>query len=379
MTALSKNIVPVEKPVQKPAPRFGVGLSLVQVDNLIRASEARALFSVSGDGLCVAVVDTGLNAQHVDFASRVPMQVNLTSDNGGDEANADDNNGHGTNVGGIIVANADHVGVAPSARIVPIKVLDAGGNGSFEAVDSALGWVLDNHRTHHISVVCMSLGGPQNFTEDEFLEGDTIRAKIRELRDNQVAVVVAAGNDFFTHDSAQGMSYPAIIRECVSVGAVYDDAEGSFGYSSGAVAYSTAPDRITPFSQRLHPTANDACFTDIFAPGAPVTSSGTQGPHGESTQHGTSQATPVICGVLLLMQEFHKRVTGELPEVGRLTSWMRSAGVAIHDGDDEQDNVDNTNETYLRLDAVRSLGAIQRDVEISELRSSGIIAEPRHN
>ena len=54
------------------------------------------------------------------------------------------------------------------------------------------------------------------------LENDEIRKLIQELRVNRVAVVIAAGNHYFQHNSQQGMAYPAIVRECISVGAVYD-------------------------------------------------------------------------------------------------------------------------------------------------------------
>jgi hypothetical protein len=175
-------------------------------------------------------------------------------------------------------------------------------------------------------------------------------------------VVVAAGNDYFVHGSKQGMGYPAIIRHTVSVGAVYDAEEGGFRYSSGAEAFSTRAGQITPFSQRLHHVVNRATYTEIFAPGAPVTSSGINGPHGESIQHGTSQATPVTVGIILLMQEFYKRYAGEMPTVNDLITWLRRGGVPIRDGDDEDDNVEHTDLSFLRLDAVQALTAVHREL-----------------
>ncbi len=68
----------VKKPIQFERPRFGVGIELVEVDQLLKASLARSKFQVSGAGLSVAVLDTGLNAKHVDFRNRVPVQVNYT-------------------------------------------------------------------------------------------------------------------------------------------------------------------------------------------------------------------------------------------------------------------------------------------------------------
>ncbi len=362
MPGQNRQLIPVDPPVQFDTLQFG--LALKQVETLIRAREARETFEVNGSGLTAAVVDTGLRTTHVDFAGRVVAQLNLTSDNGDDEDNADDGNGHGTNVGGIVVANGDHTGMAPGANILPIKVLSNDGGGSFDAVADALQWVLDHRDTFNITSVCMSLGAGDNETGDQGLDDDDpIRERILALRERDVAVVIAAGNDYFTHGSAQGMSYPGIIRQCVSVGAVYDDFEGEFAYANGARAFSASPDQITPFSQRLHESVHPDCRTDIFAPGAPVTSSGINNDHGESVQQGTSQAAPVVAGVILLMQQFHLRLTGRLPTVDQLVEWMRRGGVDINDGDDEDDNVGHTGLDFPRISAFGALEAIRRELQ----------------
>ena len=361
-----QEIAPPEKPLQFEEPPFSF---LIEVDDFLWVSRAREAFRVDGEGFTAAVLDTGLNVDHVDFEGKVPVQVNFTNDNGGRRDDADDGNGHGTNVAGIIAANGDHTGIAPGAQIIPIKVLPNEGGGSFDWIARALQWVLDHRDEHNISVVCMSLGNGGNFVHDNF-GNDRIRNLIRALRREKVAVVIAAGNHYFSHNSEQGMSYPAIIRECVSVGAVYDAPEGGFTYGDGAKAFSSQPGAITPFSQRLHPRVNLHTYTDIFAPGAPVTSSGIQGRHGASTQHGTSQATPVIAGLILLMQELYHRVTGELPQVDDLVKWLRRGGVAIYDGDDEDDNVKHTNLKFVRADAVSALDAIRRSLHKRLLRES---------
>lgn len=357
-----RQIVPVDPPRQFDRPQLG--LELEEVDSLIRASEARRTFSVDGGGLTVAVLDTGLRATHVDFAGRVVAQRNFTSDNGGRGDDASDGNGHGTNVGGIIAASKGvHMGMAPGASILPVKVLGNDGGGSFQVIADALQWVIDHRDEHHVTAVCMSLGDGDNYVTDEGFGDDAIRARICALRSSGVAVGVAAGNDYFTHQSAQGMSYPAIFRETVSVGAVYDEFEGPFEYTSGAVCFSSGPDRITPFSQRLHELVGAACRTDVFAPGAPVTSSGIANDEGESVQQGTSQATPVVVGVLLLMQSLHLRLTGRLPKVDDLVAWIRQSGIRIHDGDDESDNVAHTGHDFVRIDAVRALEAVRRHLQ----------------
>jgi subtilisin family serine protease len=355
-----ERIAPVDPPpVQFDAP---VVPFLVEVDEFVRASQARTLFKVDGKGLCAAVLDTGVNGEHVDFAGRIASQHNFTTDYNGDANNAADGNGHGTNVCGIVLAHGDHTGMAPGATLAALKVLENSGGGSFQAVEHALDWVLDNRNALGISVVSMSLGDSGNYTDDAPFASGELSKKIRQLKLERIAVVVAAGNSYFDHGSQQGMGYPAILRETVSVGAVYDADEGSFTYGDGAKANSTRAGQITPFSQRLHQSVNRKTRTEIFAPGAPVTSSGMNGPHGESIQHGTSQATPVTAGVILLMQEFYKQWAGVLPTVDQITTWLRRGGVPIRDGDDEDDNVQHTNLAFLRLDAVHTLQAVLREL-----------------
>lgn len=354
----------VEAPVQRETSFLP---ELIQASSLIKVNEARDLFKVAGEGAVVAVLDTGLRTSHHDFKGRVVSPKNFTADNGGNADDATDGQGHGTNVAGVICAGDLHVGMAPKAKIVPIKVLSNTGGGSFESISKALQWVVDNHKTHGISAVCMSLGDSGNYQSDAIFQNDQIGARIKTLRAQGVACCIAAGNDYFAHNSAQGMGYPAILSGSVSVGAVYDFDEGPFGYQSGAQAFTTAPDRITPFSQRLHKKVGGAFSTDIFAPGAPMTSSGILNDAGESVQHGTSQATPVIAGVILLLQSYHLRATGKLPSVDALVGWLTSSAVDIQDGDDENDNVLHTGLTFKRVDALAALTACAKSLAKAEL------------
>jgi subtilisin family serine protease len=358
-------IKPVEPPVQS---EQSGGSKDFEIDLFIWATAARDAFGVSGKGMAVAVLDTGLRVNHVDFAGRVPTQYNATTDYNSDRNNASDENGHGTNVAGLIAANDLHLGIAPEATVLPVKVLANNGSGAWEWLEDGLRWVVENRANFNITAVCMSLGDSGNHTSDEhqWFSGGSIQQYIKTLHDHKVAVVIAAGNDYFTHNSQQGMGFPAIIRECVSVGAVYDGDVGNYHYGSGAITHSSTAGQITPFSQRLHASVAPNHFTDIFAPGAPATSSGILNDYGESTQRGTSQATPVTVGVILLMQEFYKYETGELPTVAQLTGWLREGGVPIYDGDDEHDNVEHTHLEFTRIDALSALNAVRRHLQQKE-------------
>ena len=94
--------------------------------------------------------------------------------------------------------------------------------GTFDGVQRALEWVFENRETFGITAVSMSLGSQSNRESDAGLEDDTLGAAIRLLTANGIPCVVAAGNHYFTFGSRQGMAYPAIFRETISVGAVYD-------------------------------------------------------------------------------------------------------------------------------------------------------------
>jgi len=360
------------KPVPKPVQRGELlNAELVEASSLINAPQARLAFGVDGSGFTAAVLDTGVRATHQDFSGRVVAEVNYTSDNGGDSSDATDGDGHGTNVSGIVVANGIHTGIAPGADLAAIKVLENDGTGTFEDVTSGLDWVIANRTTYNITVVNLSLGDGGNYTS---MSSDSFKTKLQTLRSAGVAVCAAAGNDYYGWDSEQGMGYPAIFPETVSVGAVYDANIGGVSYGDGSIAYSTAADRICPFSQRLHSSVSSANRTDIFAPGAAITSSGITSDTSSSTDHGTSQATPMAAGVILLLQQAYQRTTGALPTVDQLEKWLRAGAVSINDGDDEDDNVSNTGLSFQRVDALAALEAAQQE-ETTSYSISGSVTE----
>ncbi|HET6424833.1 MAG TPA: S8 family serine peptidase [Planctomycetaceae bacterium] len=335
-----------------------------ETDGLLRLATARSQFSVDGSGLAIAVLDSGLRTTHVDFRGKIVARRNFTTESGGDPNIVDDGNGHGTNVAGIAVARGIHTGIAPGANLVPLKVLKTDGSGSFESVEAALAWVLANARTYKISVVNLSLGDGSNTTTDNVLN-DGIRTKIQQLRTQRIAVVCAAGNDFYRYTSRQGMSYPGILRETISVGALYDASLGRVDYGDGAIAYTTGAGRFCPFSQRLHPNVNAATRTDVFVPGAALTSAGIANDNAESTYHGTSQATPVAAGLVLLAQQYALRRSGQLPTVDQLEKWLRAPTSRTQrlDGDDENDNVSNTNLSFASADAIDLLTAAKTELD----------------
>lgn len=355
--------------IPEPTPPKAIARSLfmsfdTEIDALLGATRARSSFQVDGAGLAVAVIDTGLRVTHECFAGRVAEGRNFLANDNEQGSDVTDHNGHGTNVAGIIAAGThdERRGIAPAAVIVPLKAVPA---PTFAPILAALDWVSENADRLGISVVNMSLGasGVNMVNDAEARSSMPELANIlKTLNDKRIAVVIAAGNDYKAFES-EGMSIPAIFREVISVGAVYDSSVGPRFYVSGAQAFSTHADQITPFTQRLSKSASPECYMDVLSAGAAATSAGADSDTATSVQDGTSQAAPTVAGVVLLMQQHYKRLTGELPPISLMQDVLRSTSKWIVDGE-EDDNVVNTGKSFPRVNAFESMVALDRAIKL---------------
>jgi subtilisin len=278
------------KTAPKPAPQ-----SVPSGVARIGASPATAIYK--GDNIGVAVLDTGLDFNHAD------LRLSLTSFSayGG---SAQDDNGHGTHVGGIIAAldnKIDVVGVAPMATLYAVKVLDSTGEGYYSEIIEGLGWVADNAGsvTPPIHVVNMSLGGPASLDPADDLP---LRTAIQELVNMNITVVVAAGND---PTKTVADFVPAGFPEVIAVAST--TAVG--GNYSPKYKTSIGPDTASYFT-------TDGPGVTISAPGEDHediigSTAYTTGilslklGGGTTTMSGTSMASPHVAGVVaLLYQEY---------------------------------------------------------------------------
>ena len=250
--------------------------------NAINAPEAWAQ-GYTGQGVVVAVVDTGVQFSHPDLNSQIYINAGEIGGNGIDDDHngyvddtsgwdfysndnyADDGNGHGTHVAGIIAAAANGfgaTGVAPGAKIMPIRVLGADGSGSTNSVAAGIRYAVDNGA----DIINLSLGGPLS---------SVIQTAIQYAQQRNVLVVSAAGNE-----SASLPTYPArlsaSLSNVISVGA----------YSlAGAIA---------SFSNDVGTSA----AVQVDAPGVSIYSTYLNGQYARLS--GTSMAAPQVAGLAAL-------------------------------------------------------------------------------
>ena len=313
--------------------------------------------------MTAAIIDTGLKRDHVDFlpSSRYVGGRNFVGAK--PEEDVSDFHGHGTHVAGVLAAGGTiHHGIAPKARLVILKIGNYNGP-SRAALRDALQWVVRKRRKLNISVVNVSCADGSYVDDTSFTPND-IQPLIAKLRSKGVPVVISSGNAFF-QQPCEGMGHPAIFRESTSVGAVYAADVGCHEYLDGSKAFSTGPGRFLPMSQRLHQTTHRATKTDIFAPGAHTISCGIASPTDSTTMTGTSQAAPVIAGILLLMQEYAIRNFEYRATVDELEASLVAGADLRYDGDDEDDNGRHTKKEYPIVNAVGAIEALDRILSAS--------------
>ena len=275
---------------------------LMQSMPLIGVDAVRAQ-GYDGSGAVVAVLDTGIDVANPDFAGRIAAQQCFCDNLDGTgccpngraiqsgEGAADDDHGHGTHVSGIIAGRgvSAPTGVAPGARIVAVKVLDASNSfRSFTQIYRALEWILEEHP--EVRAINMSLGSYALYpgTCDDTAISLGLTDVIHELRKRGVLITASTGNQ----GSKNSLALPACIADVIGVGATYDT-PGDYSFF-GCSDPGVEPRDVTCFT-------NSSDAVDIVAPGAPIVASRRGG--GFTSFSGTSMAAPHVAGVIALMQQ----------------------------------------------------------------------------
>jgi subtilisin len=242
----------------------------------------------SPSGVNVAELDTGVDLKNPDL--NAVSGINCVKSG----AAAQDDNGHGTNVAGIVAAKdqgAGVVGVAPGTKLYAVKVLSRSGSGSLSQILCGINWVTANAAALNIKVANMSLAGSgQNDNNCGNTNKDAEHQAICNSTAAGVTYVVAAGNN-----SASLAGYvPAAYPEVLTATAITDSIPGGLG--PAPCIKGQADDSYATYSN-FAVSATDEAHT-IAAPGTCVVSDAIGG--GTSTYYGTSQAAPHVAGAVAL-------------------------------------------------------------------------------
>lgn len=244
----------------------------------VHAPEAWAA-GYDGKGTKVAVLDTGVDAEHPDLKGRIAASRNFT-----DSADADDLDGHGTHttstVGGTGAASdGRNKGVAPGADLLNGKVLNDYGYGETSWIIAGMQWAVDQGA----DVVSMSLGNPER-TDCSDPMAQATEELARAGADT--LFVIAAGN---TGPGDNTVSSPGCAPSVLTVGAVDRD------------------DSTANFSSRGPVHGSHTLKPEITAPGVAISAAaaGGRGVHAYRSMSGTSMATPHVAGAAALLKQRH--------------------------------------------------------------------------
>lgn len=277
-------------------PDYVVEAHLAEVAPLIGAEP---VVGNGGDGAIVCILDTGINPTHLMFDDQ-PNRLVAFKDFVNGQGTAYDDNGHGSNVAGIVagreglqVGGANFHGVAPSATLYVGKVLDSAGSGAFSDVHAGIEWcsgLAGDSPSPRADVINMSLGGGAFGTVCDSNDTTGTAPVVNAAAAQGVLVVSSSGNE----GNSNSVGTPSCASGSMAIGAVYDADLGRQRWAPTCTDRRTAADQIICFS-------NQWDFLDVVAPGCVSLSADNDTNDTVVGMCGTSQASPAVAGVAALV------------------------------------------------------------------------------
>lgn len=225
----------------------------------VKAINAKKVWKkTKGEGVKVAVIDTGVDMNHPDLAYNIKGKMNMFKKN----HDVTDEYGHGTHVAGLIAGK--NTGVAPETELYIAKVLDGNGKGSLAHVLDGITFAMN----YNVDVLCMSLGTPQDIPL-------IVKERLIKAYNNGITIVCATGNS-----GKNTPQYPAFMDEVIAVGGI----DKNF--------------KRAEFS-------NHGKQLDVVAPSIDILSTYKDNNYARMT--GTSTASPLVAGAIALIISYHKK------------------------------------------------------------------------
>ena len=293
---------------------------------------------ITGEGVEVAVLDSGIDSDNTDFQSIILTQRCFLDWCSNGLYRAEDLDGHGSHVTGIIASqgNVAPRGGSPNVGIHSLQVLD-GGNGGFGHTSwilNALDYILNE--LPNVRVINMSLGSFEGGNSSACDDTDTANVlysmAIKALKNRGALTVVSSGND----GSLNSIGSPACISSAMAVGAVLDTESPAPFYQGELADYSNSNELV-----------------DIVAPGSSITSVAHGG--GSVTYYGTSMAAPMVTSCAALLFEYAPELT-----VDEVKEALKTSKTLIQDG---------AGRYFPRLDCQEALVSLGQDLD-----SDGVVA-----
>ena len=279
---------------------------------------------LSGEGVNVCIVDTGLQLNHPDLEG---FDVAGWMDIVQGKSNPYDDNGHGTNMAGILIADGWLDGIAKNVNLYVTKALLENGSGYEEDVVAGIDWCINQN----VSIISLSLGGGQDLFPLLGSSGRTIEDSVNDATARGIFVVAAAGNDGGDGDDGDVAS-PGSERRVICVGGVTQSGDHWSKSSTG----SNGPSFLPPKLPRGDPDKKP----ELVAPAKEVPVLNTEGTW--SSASGTSAATVYVTGALALLLEAHPELAsngsdGDVSTIDQVKDWMMQT-VQPKDGQTNHDD-----------------------------------------
>ena len=224
-----------------------------------------------GEGVKVAVIDTGCDISHPDLKDRIIDVRNFTDDDKGAINNVTDYVTHGTATASVIASSGKIIGVAPKCELLILKALTRTGG--------KISWVIEAIKyatQQNVDIINMSLGCPQPNAE--------MYEAIKRAIDRNIIVVAACGNNGDNNPNTNELNYPASFNECVSV--------GSIRYSKGTSRFSASNNEVdlVAFGEGYNGRGILTCYPNNLY----------------KEQKGTSFSAPFVSGALALLKNWFR-------------------------------------------------------------------------
>lgn len=240
---------------------------------------------LDGTGVRVCIVDSGIDTTHQDLSG---MNLVAWRDFVNNQEQPYDDQGHGTSMAGILVANGWMEGVAPKVELVVAKALSGNGTGDDGVVADAIDWCVDQN----VQIISLSLGGAPGLIPFSIFGGRDSSDAADDAIDQGIVVIAAAGNDGGPDDDGD-VAHPSSERLVISVGGHTEDGSHWSGSSIG--------DNNGNLIPLILPRQDPHKKPEVVAPaeGVPVINNdGTW-----SIVDGTSAATVYVTGAIALLLE----------------------------------------------------------------------------